>query len=469
MHLARVSALLLAHCFLLAAGPTAIRDVTLIDGTGARERPHSTIVFRGDRILAIGQAKSIRIPKGTRVIDGRGKYVIPGLWDMHVHLWDKENVLPIYVAFGVTGVRDMGSDYARTSAWRRAIESGKAIGPHIITSGPAVGGEASVDPKLPVIVAKTPVEARTSFDRLYDMNVDFAKVLSSLPRDAYFALAEQCRHWRIPLAGNVPTNVRALEAIEERQASIEHLFGLFLACSTEEWYIRAGKVPPGRALETFSETLAHELFRRSALFETRQTPTLTLWERMARVQPERLVHNPALQYVPEAIRKTWPGAGKQIRRTQDPEVAGLRKQFALAKKMVRLMKEVDVPILAGTDTGDPYTVPGETLHRELELLVEAGLTPAEALQSATSEAARFIGWEGAVGTLQTGAAPDLVVLNADPLADIANVRKISGVAFRGRYLDRSGLNALLQTHVGRLSEGVRAAHSKARGGRPTSR
>jgi hypothetical protein len=424
-------------------GTTAVRDCTLIDGTGAPPRPHSTIVFRGERIILLGPARSTRIPKGARIIDARGKYVIPGLWDMHVHLWGNENVLPKFLAYGVTGVRDMGSDFARVAEWRKAIESGKAIGPHVLTSGPAVAGERSNNPRFPVILAMTPNEARAAFDRIDRMDIDFVKITSSLPRDAYFALAEQCRHWRVPFAGQLPNDVRASEAIEARQASIEHLSGEFLACSTEEWKIRSGKAPPARVLDTFSAELARKLFRDSARFETRQTPMLTSWERTARLEPESLARNPALKSVPAAIRASWPRARDEMIRATASELAARRRQFALAKRMVALMRDSGVQILAGADTGDPFTAPGDALHRELELLVEAGLTPMEAIQSATLEAARFLGWDGALGALKVGMVADLVLLDSDPLANISNIRKVSGVVIRGAYLDRSRLDALL--------------------------
>jgi hypothetical protein len=274
---------LLAVCLpaILGGATFAIRDVTVIDGTGAPPRPHSTIVVRGDRILSIGPMDKTVIPKGARVIGGRGRFIIPGLWDMHVHLWDAENVLPMYVAYGVTGVRDMGSDFKRTSKWRSAIESGQAIGPHVMTSGPPMSGTPSEDPKLPVQVVKTPDEARKTYDELDDYPVDFIKVLTSVPRDAFFAMAERARHWGTAFAGHVPAGVTFSEAIEARMNSIEHLFGVFAACSSEEANIRSGKTPAARMLETFDENKARDLFKRSALMATRQVPSFTLWERMA--------------------------------------------------------------------------------------------------------------------------------------------------------------------------------------------
>ncbi len=140
----------------LDAATTVIRDVTVIDGTGAAAAPHTTIVVTGERIAAIGPLAQVAVPPGARVIDGRGRFAIPGLWDMHVHLWYPENQLPVYVANGITGVRDMGSDYARTKAWRADAESGKAVGPHVVTSGPPVAGKKSDDSKLPVLVVQSP-------------------------------------------------------------------------------------------------------------------------------------------------------------------------------------------------------------------------------------------------------------------------------------------------------------------------
>ncbi len=416
----------------LFAATTAIRDVTVIDGTGRAPLPHSTILVRGDRIIEIGPDNTIRIPPGTRVLSGRGRYAIPGLWDMHVHLWYEANQLPVYVANGITGVRDMGSDLARTKAWRRDAESGKSVGPHIITPGAPVDGKQSDDPKLPVLVALTPEDARRAFDRLDDSGADFIKVLSSLPRDAYLALAERSRKWRVPFAGHVPASVSAWDAIEARQLSIEHLFGLFAACADD----------PANVLDSFDEQKARELFHESALMETRQTPTLTLWERMARIGETQREHDPLLSQVPAAIRRTWPETEPPVK---PEDAAKLKRQFELALRMVRLMKECGVEILAGTDTGDPYTIPGVTLQRELELLVKAGLTPMEALRSATVLPAKLLDWDSAVGTLKKGMVADIVLLNANPLADIRNISRVHAVVLRGRYLDSAWVSSTLRS------------------------
>jgi imidazolonepropionase-like amidohydrolase len=421
-------------CFALAAVVTAwvcraavpvvnhvaIQDVSVIDISASTVHPHMTVLIDGEKIQAIGAAAAMHVPPGARIVSGAGKFLIPGLWDMHVHLWYRENQLPVFIAFGVTGVQDMGSDFERTSAWRAAIETGKAVGPHIVTSGPPVTERPSDDPKLPTLVARTPAEARQAFDRLYDMDVDFIKVLSGLPRDSYFALAEQARHWHIRFEGHVPTSITAWEAIDAHQASLEHLFGVTKAVSNDEEALR--------------------FFEQCAIRDVRISPTLVLWQRMAHVTDEKLAGDPRLKYVPDSIRKSWPGLKDE---TQDEDIGAYKRQIEGIYKLVALATRTKVELLAGTDTGDPYTIPGATLHDELEQLVAAGLSPHQALAAATIAPARFFEWDEAMGTVEAGKLADLVLLDANPLVDIRNTRKIAGVFTRGKYHSRRDLDAIL--------------------------
>jgi imidazolonepropionase-like amidohydrolase len=396
-----------------AQPPIAIVDVTVVDILTAALRTHQTVVISDDRITSIGT----KAPAVARVVNGRGKFLIPGLWDMHVHLWYAQNQLPTFIAFGVTGVRDMGSDFKRTSAWRDAIEHGTAVGPHILTSGPPVDGRPSDNDKLPVIVAQNAKEARAAFDTLWDMNVDFIKVLSGLSRESYLALAEQARHWHVPLEGHIPTAVSAWDAIEARQRSIEHLFGVMKSVSTDEEAI--------------------DFFEQCAVRGVAISPSLVLWQRMAHQADERLKSDARLKYVPESIRKSWPEL------KDDEDGAAIRKQIDRIYRLVSLATRTKIVVLAGTDTGDPYTIPGATLHDELEQLVAAGMTPHQALEAATIEPARFLEWDEQMGTVEKGKVADLVMLDANPLEDIRNTRKIAAVFARGRYFSRRDLDALL--------------------------
>src|SRR5712691_11018477 len=283
----RLLSVLKALCF-QAAAAMAIQDVTVIDVARGKALPHMTVVIEGDRISAAGVSDATRIPAHARMVSGRDKFLIPGLWDMHVHLWFPENQLPVFLAFGVTGVRDMGSDYQRVAAWRDEIETGRAAGPHVVTSGPPVSGDDVSQPgggKLPVIVARSAVEARKAFDQLWDLDVDFVNVLTGLSRDAYFALAEQARHWDLRLVGDMPASVSGREALEARQVSLEHLAGVMKSVSTDEEAV--------------------EFFLQCANLGTRVAPMLTWWRRTANLD-DRRKSDPRFKYVPESIRKTWP-------------------------------------------------------------------------------------------------------------------------------------------------------------------
>jgi imidazolonepropionase-like amidohydrolase len=406
-------ALVLCIPLLAAKPPIAIVDVTVVDVQTAALHPHQTLVIEGDRIASVGA----KAPIGARIVSGAGKYLIPGLWDMHVHLWYPQNQLPTFLAFGITGVKDMGSDFKRTSAWRDAIEKGTAVGPHIVTSGPPVDGRPSDNDKLPVLIAQNAREARAVFDQLWNLDVDFIKVLSGLSRDAYFALAEQARHWDVPLEGHIPTAVSAWDALEARQRSLEHLFGVMKSVSTDEEAIY--------------------FFEQCAVRGVAISPTLVLWQRMAHADDERLKADVRLKYVPESIRKTWPEL------KDDEDGAAIRKQIDRIYRLVSLATRTKVIVLAGTDTGDPYTIPGATLHDELEQLVTAGMTPHQALEAATIEPARFLEWDEQMGTIEKGKLADLVMLDANPLDDIRNTRKIAAVFARGRYFSRRELDGLL--------------------------
>jgi imidazolonepropionase-like amidohydrolase len=407
----------LISAFPLAAASIAVQDVTVIDVASGTARPHMTVVIDEGKISRVGPAASIPLPASTRIVPGKDKFLIPGLWDMHVHLYYKE-YLPLFVAFGVTGVQDMGSDFSKVKAWREEIEKGASIGPRILTSGPPVDGGVSNDPKLPLLTARTADQARQAFDQLYKMDVDFIKVLSRLPRDAYFALAEQARHWDLRMIGHIPSSVTAQEAVEARQKSLEHMFGITKSVSTD--------------------ADALKFFERCTLTGTRVSPTLVLWLRMSHIDDTRLMSDPQLQIVPAAIRDTWPDV------SDDPS---LKVQIWRVYRLVALAKQAKTEILAGTDTGDPYVIPGAALHDELEQLVMAGLTPRDALEAATLAPARFFDAQKDMGSIEKGKLADMVLLNANPLDNIRNVRQVQAVVSHGRYYSRKDLDAMLEPRL----------------------
>lgn len=435
--------------------PLIIRHVATVDVGSGKITPGQSVVIRGDRIAEIGAAGRVGVPAGAQVVEGEGQYLIPGLWDMHVHFWTPQPLFGLYLKHGVTGVRDMGSRLARTAAWRKEVSSGRLPGPRMTTAGPAVDGRPAELPEMPVLKAATPDEARKAVDQLERLDVDFIKVLSGLSRDTYLSLALQARHLRIPFAGHLPDAVRAQDAVNARQRSIEHLFGLLLACSREETALRpkrlealAGKAWPkvfeidARVRETYDEAKAAELFRLFDIYKTYVTPTLTMHRRTAQLGLDELTREGELAFVPTAVRKGWKDPREEGRNWPQAVQVALRTDYERQVQLVSAMQKAGVKLLAGTDTGDPYVVPGASLHDELALLVSAGLTPLAALQTATRNAVEFLGVADQLGSVDRGKYADLVLLDADPLENIRNTRRVAGVVVAGRYFSRKQLQGL---------------------------
>jgi imidazolonepropionase-like amidohydrolase len=429
----------------------AITRVTVIDATGAAPKPDMTVTIRGGRIAEIAKA-SRKVPQGIQVIDGRGKFLIPGLWDMHVHTnfgdWlpdGAEIILPLFVANGITGVRDMGGDLHQLIDWRNQIDAGKILGPRMVISGPMVDGAPPHFPaSMPV---STAAEGRTAVDDLKQGGADFIKVQSYIPRDAYFAVADESKKQGITFVGHVPDAIRASEASNAGQKSIEHYTGIFEGCSTKEDELLKGPKGPRRVLETYSEPKCAALIALLAKNGTWQVPTL-VWERgQWLIDDMDLRQSPGAKYAAASLRNTtYKKFTASIMKELDTDPVAYRRQFVAKElEMTLAMHRAGVPLMAGTDTAaGVYVIPGFSLHRELELFVKAGLTPMEALQTATLSPAKFLGRTNDLGTVEAGKLADLVLLDSNPLDDIRNTQKISAVVLRGRYFSRADLDGILK-------------------------
>jgi hypothetical protein len=443
---------LLAVCLPVFCSSINISNVNVVDvETGSVRKGVNVVVSRG-YITLVGAT-----PKPKVSVDGTGKYLIPGLWDMHVHLWDQQSLFGMYVANGVLGVRDMGSNLARTKEWRSTIEAARRIGPRIYTSGSPVDGPGYDGVKMTVVRAGSPDAARRAVDAIDSQGGDFVTVLSSLSRDSYTALAQRARVIRAVFAGHVPESVTVSQALDARQKSMEHLFGIALACSSEEAELREARLLAidakdyaalaqirQRTYDTFSEPKAAELFRRMARFDVWQTPTLTVRKRLALIGIDELTGNPLAAKVPAEIRSTWQDPREDLKKATEDQMARFKRDYQFHQRLVAAMQRNGVGLLAGTDTGEPYVLPGYSLHNELESFVDAGLTPAQALRTATINPARYFGIETRAGSIAPGKRADLVLLDGNPLDDIRNTRKISGVVVRGRLLDRKELDRVLK-------------------------
>jgi len=452
-----------------SSGQTALvfTHVTVIDATGAPPKPDMTVVIKGDRIAALGKTANLDLPENAHVVDATGKFLIPGLWDMHVHPWLGKNYLALFTANGVTGVRVMEGEPVYHK-WRQEISAGKLIGPRMVISSPIVDGPESILPGSTVVSNEG--EGRQVVRKVKKEGADFVKVFNDIPRDAYFAIADEAKKQGIPFAGHVPFWTSAAEASDAGQQSIEHCPFVLLACSTEgeeELKEKARKTLVKRPLSlphvcarmkiladiTYSEKKAAELFARFVRNGTWVCPTLIVWHGLSFRDEEDLANDPRLKYMPLSTKDSWnPKNNVSVALATGEGQADLRKLCEKHLAIVGAMRRAGVGLLAGTDTTPTaYCFPGFGLHDELALFVQAGLSPMQALQTATYNPAKCLGKLDSMGTVERGKVADLVLLDADPLQDISNTKRIAAVVVGGKIFDKTALRKMLaQVEAARL-------------------
>ena len=413
---------------LLAAVPLfaqtfAVRNVTVIDVKGGESLREMNVVIRDGRIVSVDRAA---IPAGVTVVDGRGKYLIPGLWDMHVHLsWTTASALPVLVANGVTSVRDLGSALPELDAWRTRIEDGTLAGPRIVRVGPILNGQSFNKYQL---VTGNPDQTRGVARALKFVGVDAFKTHRRMERESYFALVDEAKKLGLRVVGHIPMTVTPAEASDAGQQTIEHVATLFEGTFQQ---LVTGSLP--EAMRAWREKGAAELFALFAKNGTVFDPTLIAYHRV--LYPPDPAH---VRYVAASMRKE-----AAARKALTPEeLAEWKSVYEEYGAVVKLAAQAGVTMVSGSDIA-AERVPGFTLHEELELLVAAGLTPQQTLRAATVSSASVTPYANDLGLIEAGKLADLVLLDADPLADIRNTRKIHAVIARGKLLRRADLDRLL--------------------------
>jgi len=413
---------------------TAITNVSVIDGTSPTSRLDQTVVVRGNRIVAVGLASATRVPPDARVVDGRGKYLVPGLWDMHVHtvVPGGREVLALYVTNGVLGVRDLAGDWAQLTEWRREIGDGHLVGPRIVASGPYIEGG---DVPIVHVLARTSEEARAAVDSLARLGVDLVKLHSQLSREVYFAAARAARERGLQVAGHVPRSITAREASDSGLTSLEHMLQIPTPCTPAESLALAPRFPIQGVLGRCTSEDLGPLFRRLVANRTWVVPTLVAQYEIAAWPKRELPGDSVASVLPDTLRRyvaqIFPMPDSI---PPDADVVGRalwEKRIALVGAMYR----AGVGILPGTDAPLRNSPPGFGLHQEMALLARAGLSPFEVLRVATLEPARYLGALDSLGTIAAGKVADLVLLAADPLADVGNLRRVDAVLANGRLLE----------------------------------
>ena len=448
-----------------------LNGVTIVDTADGKLTPDMAVVIEGDKIKAIARAGSVTASGTARAIDARGKFVVPGYLEMHNHPLmspDPRSALALMLAHGITGLRQM----AGTPPLLESRRQGKLM--------PATGApELLAMPGLILTGPGTPEVAVAEIQKQKAMGADFIKMVDAPPA-TFFAALKEAKAQGLPMVGHLPPVVPVLEAAQAGMRAIEHLGprdGILLSCSTDEAALRQtiGVAPPRpplaggpalaamiqrtlanpimatnpeefvryqRVIDTFSEAKCRDLAAKLAATGMWQVPTLTRVRAMEFGNDPQYRNDPNLRYVPAPVRQLWLELADQFPEKVSPAAQATLKQFfALQLRLVKILKDAGVPMLAGTDGGQ-WLVPGISLHQEFVLLAEAGLSPLDILQMTTINGAKFLGREASMGSVAVGKNADLVLVDANPLDNVRNFSRIHAVVRAGAYHDAGALEEM---------------------------
>lgn len=430
----------------LALQLVAITHATVIDPEVAAPRRDMTIVIRGTRVERVVQSTAGAVPSGARVIDATGKYVIPGMWDMHVHNdFDRgRELLPLYIANGVTGVRDMNGRIGTLRGFQREIAAGTLVGPRMVVSGPYLTGRA-LPPEfgLEHFVVTDSASAVRGVDTLAALGVDFIKVHNRIPPAASRVIAAEAARRHLTVAGHVALPTTPLQAAQRGQRSQEHLYAFLNECSPADSAVVAGGEPLQRYImgecTSRSQTAVYQGLAATGMWVT---PTLIVQVALGEMRPTIVPGDSTAQFYSDALINRIAMEMEIPEDVPAPVKAAGALLFQKRMALVGALQKAGVRLLGGTDTPLAAGGPGKALVGELQLLVKAGLTPREALRTVTTEPARYFATDS-IGGIAPGRVADLLILDADPLADVGNVARLSVVVANGRTFDVAARKALV--------------------------
>ncbi len=420
----------------------AFVDVTVVPMDRERTIPRQTVVVRGDRITRIGPVGSTRPPREATIVDGRGRFLMPGLAEMHAHIppaqagdETMERTLFLYLSNGITTIRGMLGQPAHLR-WRDRANRGDVLSPRIYTSGPSINGNS----------VQTADSARRAVLHQKQAGYDFLKLHPGITREVFDAMAATAARERIPFAGHVSTGVGLQRTLEVRQASIDHLDGYMEALVPDGAPVdpRQSQFFGFNLIDHVDESRIPQLARATREAGVWNVPTQSLFVDFGSAEePEQIAARPEMRYMPEQTVTQWVNAVANFRGSANYSAERANRFMDVRRRIIRELHQAGAPLLLGSDAPQVFNVPGFSIHQELRSLIEAGLSPYAALESGTRNVARFFGTEREAGTVEVGKRADLIMLEANPLQDVANVARLSGVMIGGRWLPRTEIDQRL--------------------------
>ncbi len=447
-------------------------SVNIIDAKSG-ERANFNVLVSGNKIIEVSD-KAIQSPSNCTVVDGKGKYLIPGLWDAHVHVTFTpglaQSMFPLFLGNGITSIRDTGGLIDEILPWKEKSLKEPNSTPRLFIAGPLLDGYPNVydgssgRPKISVGL-RSEEEATKMVDSLAAEGVDLLKSYEMLSPDLFKTILAAAEKHNLPVTGHVPLSVDAIDASNAGLRSMEHLRNLEMSCSSDFdslLQVRKRMLAEGtddvggvlrsdihsaqrmHAFKTFDEQRASAVLTALEKNGTWQTPTLALVTGGINRLYEDGDWKKTFEFLPEPIKTQWMDAANKATEEQSSEISIAHGEWVLM--MVKKLKKYQIKIMAGTDTPIGFLTPGFSLHKELEMLVKGGMQPIEAIESATILPAMYFNVQDSIGTIDENMIADLVLLDANPLSDITNTRKISAVVRNGTYYNRKALDSLLNSN-----------------------
>jgi imidazolonepropionase-like amidohydrolase len=449
-----------AHAAEKYAADVILTKATLIEVASGKAVKGKSVVLKGDTIIAVVDDSKLSAYAAKKTVRLPGKYLMPGLWDTHVHfgggpalIEENKHLLALYLANGITTVRDCSGDLPDTVlAWRDQIKAGQLEGPTIFTSGAKLEGYKPL--WKGTIEVGTPQEVQAALDKLQGQHVDFVKITeNTLKPEIYLEALRQAKERGMRTSGHIPVQLTLQQMFDAGLGTVEHQSYLLRASTPQEKELTAqvaagtlsGKDAMKQSLQSYDEATARASFRYMAAKGTAVVPTLSVSRVVAYLDKDDHSHDPALQYIGKGLRATYDWRVQRAAQDNAEAIEQRHATFEKSAALLPILAQEGVSIIAGTDAGflNSYDYPGQALHDEIGLYVHYGLTPAQALQTAVINGPRFLGKLNRYGSVEAGKSADLVVLDANPLQDIAATRKINLVVSRGAVYDRAHLDKLL--------------------------